>query len=390
MFFSNRSIILFSLFITFFSFFFILCDEADSDWFLKPSSGDSQYIKLDDLTGIVSTMELFTTNISSDVYIKVLGNTGISPWLIDGSDWYFDLYLRSSVTDEWELVKSHGCDTFPSDTVPVIAGIPAELRMVVYYPTDFDTALSVDTFPDRDSLSCVDTVIYPESGVVEIDEELIKYSSKGYDGKLNDVERGYHDTIPAFHGIGAKVSFYSGMFKIPIVIAIDYTSSSTGSGGGMHPSRAHILMLSISEGKPPVAMVHLTKWYNMVTGDASGSYDEDGVIVSYQWDWEPDGIWDADGSYAQYNYSKEGDFVVRLKVTDNDGMFSIYSSPVTIIFPPPEKLDLFTNIYGLPIIVWIFVITAGIIIALFVLRSHRSDYAKKSSYPNFLSKKKIF
>jgi len=376
---SVRSLIIVSCLSSFFFLSPFFC-TVDSDWFLKSSSGDSQYIKLEDVTGIVSTTEIFTANVSANAYIKVLGNTGISPWLIEDSDWYFDLYLRSSTSGTWELVKSHGFDTFPSSTVPVSAGVPAELKAIVYYPTDFDTVLSVDTFPDRVSLSCVDTMNYPESGVVKIDDELIRYSSKSYSGILDGIERGYSGTTPEFHSIGSKVSFYSGFFKIPIVIALEQVGSSGGSGGGMHPSRSHILMLSISEGTPPVALATVSKWYHMVTCDASDSYDEDGVIVSYQWDWDSDGIWDAEGVHVKHNYSDEGKCFIRLKVTDNDGMSSENEYEVDIIFPPKKKMGVLTDVFGLPMAAWI-VIAMSLIFTIYVfLRRHNGQYSRGTPY----------
>ena len=222
-----------------------------NSFFWKQSSTDLQYLKNDDLTGIVSTKEIFIVNASANVYTKVLGNTGISPWLIEDSDWYFDLYLRSSVSDEWQLVKSHGCDTLPSDTVPVSMGVPAELKAVIYYPVDFDTALVVRILPNRGHLYCVDTMNYPESGVVKIDDELIRYSSKSYSGILDGIERGYSGTTPAFHSTGTKVSLYSGIFNISIMLSLDLNHSSSGDNNTSHLSRFHNLILSISEGQPP-------------------------------------------------------------------------------------------------------------------------------------------
>ncbi len=50
---------------------------------------------------------------------------------------------------------------------------------------------------------------------------------------------------------------------------------------------------------------------------AFGSYDPDGEIVSYHWDFG-DGN-NATGMYADHVYSEPGEYVVTLTVTDNEG-----------------------------------------------------------------------
>ncbi len=56
-----------------------------------------------------------------------------------------------------------------------------------------------------------------------------------------------------------------------------------------------------------------------VTFDASDSFDFDGTIVSYAWDFNGDGKPDASGENATYTFSAPGKYDVTLTVTDNDG-----------------------------------------------------------------------
>lgn len=58
-----------------------------------------------------------------------------------------------------------------------------------------------------------------------------------------------------------------------------------------------------------------------ITFDASASYDNDGYIVSYYWEFG-DGA-DATGIVVKHSYPKAGDYLVRLTVTDNSGQFFI-------------------------------------------------------------------
>jgi len=57
-----------------------------------------------------------------------------------------------------------------------------------------------------------------------------------------------------------------------------------------------------------------------VTFDASSSFDPDGQIVKYQWDFNNDGVIDATGKVVSRSFSAAGDFPVKLIVTDNDGL----------------------------------------------------------------------
>ncbi len=58
-----------------------------------------------------------------------------------------------------------------------------------------------------------------------------------------------------------------------------------------------------------------------VSFDATGSYDPDGFIVRYDFDFDGNGIWDAYDaeSIASWTYLHPGDFTAKLRVTDNNG-----------------------------------------------------------------------
>jgi len=57
--------------------------------------------------------------------------------------------------------------------------------------------------------------------------------------------------------------------------------------------------------------------------NASCSYDPDGIIVKYEWDWEGDGTYDFDAGanpIATHHYAKHGLYYPKLRVTDNEGL----------------------------------------------------------------------
>ncbi|MFH1677151.1 MAG: PKD domain-containing protein, partial [bacterium] len=67
--------------------------------------------------------------------------------------------------------------------------------------------------------------------------------------------------------------------------------------------------------------------------DGSGSVDGDcmGVnIANWEWDWENDGIFDAEGETQEHSYDTIGHYEVQLRVTDDEGATDLLDSPLEI------------------------------------------------------------
>jgi PKD repeat protein len=68
-----------------------------------------------------------------------------------------------------------------------------------------------------------------------------------------------------------------------------------------------------------------------VNFDASDSDDPDGTIISYTWDFDNDGAYDdATGEYATYSWPDSGNYIIRLKVKDNDDAVDTKSSTIVV------------------------------------------------------------
>lgn len=67
----------------------------------------------------------------------------------------------------------------------------------------------------------------------------------------------------------------------------------------------------------PVARMTLTEEDDSVTVDASESYDPDGVITEYFWDFGDGAV--GTGVRATHTYTKPGDYLVAMDVTDSAG-----------------------------------------------------------------------
>jgi len=75
--------------------------------------------------------------------------------------------------------------------------------------------------------------------------------------------------------------------------------------------------------QPPTADFYFTpdspQAGETVTFDASDSFDFDGEVVSYEWDFDDDGKTDATGVTAKTSFPNAGSYDVTLTITDNDG-----------------------------------------------------------------------
>ncbi len=81
----------------------------------------------------------------------------------------------------------------------------------------------------------------------------------------------------------------------------------------------------------------------LITFDGSGSYDPDGTITGYRWDWTNDGNWDTSWSSSPtttHSYGSKGSYTVKLEVKDNNDLTDTDTTSVTISNSgnhPPEK-----------------------------------------------------
>ncbi len=79
---------------------------------------------------------------------------------------------------------------------------------------------------------------------------------------------------------------------------------------------------------------------------AFGSQSQSGTIASYEWDLDGNGLYDtdasADGGYASYTYTKPGQYLVTVRVTDDVGNSSTANTMVTVKHPSSSSVDYWT------------------------------------------------
>ncbi len=80
--------------------------------------------------------------------------------------------------------------------------------------------------------------------------------------------------------------------------------------------------------------------------DATGSFDPDGFVAEYRWDFQSDGVIDRTGSQVNFQFSSIGNFQVTLTVLDDQGATSSISQNITVtaIPPDPNALDVIWTI----------------------------------------------
>jgi len=97
-------------------------------------------------------------------------------------------------------------------------------------------------------------------------------------------------------------------------------------GGGTEDFYIDIVEVTIVPQGPqsPVAVINAdpttVQVYSTVNFDGSGSYDPDGTIVSYQWDFDNDGTVDATGATVVHTYVTVATHTCKLTVTDNEAL----------------------------------------------------------------------
>ena len=104
--------------------------------------------------------------------------------------------------------------------------------------------------------------------------------------------------------------------------------------------------VTIRANQPPVAVLAAEPMEGpaplTVNFDASDSSDEDGEIVSYEWDFDADGVYEYDSegdSTVDHTYEAYGSYQAALQVTDDDGAQSTDSVTIEVNRQPVAQLS---------------------------------------------------
>ena len=133
------------------------------------------------------------------------------------------------------------------------------------------------------------------------------------------------------------------------------------------------------ENQPPVAVggnITVAEPGEKVFFSAAGSYDPDGELVFFEWDFEGDGSYDwnsTENGNTEHTYHREGAYNATLRVTDDNGTAATDVYYILILYEGNEETD-YGMIRAVLTAVGIFEIIGGIGMIAFALYLKRKLY----------------
>ncbi|MHC4797392.1 MAG: PKD domain-containing protein [Planctomycetota bacterium] len=110
-----------------------------------------------------------------------------------------------------------------------------------------------------------------------------------------------------------------------------------GGNKSLTPPFGGDAVIYITKGGSPVAIIDANPTIGFsplsVNFDGSNSYDTDGNIVLYEWDFTNDGSFDATGVTASHEYVGVNEYTALLKVTDNIGLTGTDTVNISVVHP---------------------------------------------------------
>ena len=136
-----------------------------------------------------------------------------------------------------------------------------------------------------------------------------------------------------YEALGFGVDTYKGTFASPGTYQITVRVTDNRLTTTLDHRYINVLPsnpVAVANALPPEGKVPL-----FVIFSASGSYDPDGKIEKYEWDFDGDGTWDwssdVTGSTSS-GYPDPGNYYPTLRVTDNDGLTGLSTTQVAVTF----------------------------------------------------------
>ena len=242
---------------------------------------------------------------------RILKVDDIEGWLEGEADWHYYIYVWNG--EEWCSVD----DVAESNRDDVIVDATYTFEVKVVSVTIIIVLLEDDTATASDVA------------------DISSYSGGGYDN--------YNGTLPR----GAK---YVGTYNLKtneltgdeIITEGEYfkTSGDYDDSIDVDENDASLWFKVWDNYEAPVADAgpDQTVYTNeKVNFDGSGSTASDGSsIVKYEWDFDGDGVIDAEGQKTSYTYTKKGVYTVTLKVTDSLGETSQDTCIITVLNRGPS------------------------------------------------------
>ncbi|MFH1100738.1 MAG: tandem-95 repeat protein, partial [Methanobacteriota archaeon] len=308
-----------------------------------PIAFDDEYDTNEDIPLHIEVPGVLGNDIDSD------GPQTLTTSLVDGvshgtlnlnSDGSFEYIPR----DNWFGVDSFAYRTYDGDDYSDAAMVNISVHSIndppntPSYPTPVDGETNVDI-----------TVILRWRGTEP--GSLFEYDPEG-DPVTFDVYFGTNSSPPLMVLNQSNTSYdpnigYNTVYYWRIIAWDNHNASNTsdlwrfttknkppeGGGGNDRP------VADASAGEPYTGFID-----ENITFDGSGSYDSDGQIIGYRWDFNNDGIYDTGwltSPISKHAYSREGRYTIILQVKDNNEATDTDSTTATIVqanIPPTAPI----------------------------------------------------
>ena len=160
-----------------------------------------------------------------------------------------------------------------------------------------------------------ENITYDASGSYDPDGEITAYSWDFDDGT---------------HGTGVEVEHAftdDGTYAVTLTVTDDDGATDSATESKIVFNRAPTVLIKISP---------IYEWWSVnrtLRFDASTSYDLDGSIVSYAWEFGDNSS--ATGVKTEHVYTRKGNYTLTLTLIDDDGAFNATSRLVPILNNPP-------------------------------------------------------
>ena len=135
---------------------------------------------------------------------------------------------------------------------------------------------------------------------------------------------------------GADVDVYKGTYASPGTYKITVTVTDGRGTVAVDSRYVNVLAsnpVAVANALPPEGPVGLFGLY--VVFSATGSFDPDGQIDFYEWDFDGDGEYDWESPVTgstSHGYTEPGNYYPTLRVTDNDGLTGLSTTQVIVTY----------------------------------------------------------
>jgi PKD repeat protein len=138
------------------------------------------------------------------------------------------------------------------------------------------------------------------------------------------------------------------------ITAAKFLSGGDGTSKAISLNLIDPIVVEGTPNVPPVAMFSVSapamRVNQSITFDAGASHDPDGKIVSYEWDFNGDGLFDltTGDAVVTYSYDAAGTRTVTLRATDAEGASSRYSYTFEVTSPAVDVTRTISTTSALP------------------------------------------